>query len=148
MVKNAQDQFIVDKTIRIDAPQTTVFKLLTDPQQMKRWQPVTDFEARIGGKHRFAKDEWIAVGEVVEYDPPRSVAYTWDWENAPIGARTVLKFELTKDGDGTLVRLTHTGFPNAESAKNHHEGWVHYLGRLKTVALGGDPGPDTMDEQS
>ena len=146
MVKNAQDQFIVDKTIRIEAPQEAIFRLLTDPEQMKRWQPIVSFDARVGGKYRFVKDEWVATGEVVEYDPPRSVAYTWDWENAPIGARTVVRYELTKDGDGTLVRLTHTGLRSDESAKSHHEGWVYYLGRLKTVATGGDPGPDKMPD--
>ena len=148
MVKNAQEQFVVDKTIRIEAPQDAIFRLLTEPDQMNRWMmTVVEFDARIGGKFRFVKGEWIATGQVIEIDPPRSVAYTWDWENAPLGARTVLRFELTKDGDGTLVHLTHAGFPDAERAKNHHEGWVYYLGRLKTVATGGDPGPDKMPEE-
>ena len=146
MVKNAQEQFVVDKTVRIEAPQEAIFRLLTEPDQLNRWMPMVEFNASIGGTYRFVKGEWIAIGQVIELDPPRSIAYTWDWENAPLGARSVLKFELTKDGDGTLVRLTHTGFPNAERAKGHHEGWVYYLGRLKTLATGGDPGPDTMGE--
>jgi uncharacterized protein YndB with AHSA1/START domain len=146
MVKNAQEQFVVDKTVRIEAPQEAIFKLLTEPEQLRRWIPMTDFEARVGGNIRMQKNEWIAVGQIVELDPPNSVAFTWDWQNEPIGARTVVKYELKKDGTGTLVRLTHTGLPSEERAKNHHEGWVHYLGRLKTVAIGGDPGPDIMPD--
>lgn len=143
MIKNASE-FMVDKTIRIEAPQAAVFQLLSDPTQIERWQPIDFIEPRIGGKYQFTKGEWIAVGEIVELDPPNTIAYTWDWKNEPIGARTVVKWELKKDGSGTLVRLTHTGFVDAERATNHNEGWTHYIGRLKTVAEGGDPGPDTM----
>ena len=144
MIKNASEQFVVDLSIRIEAPQEAVFKLLSDKDQIKRWQPIDDFEPRVGGKYKFTKGEWIASGEIVEFDPPRVVAYTWDWENKPIGSRTVVKFELKKDGTGTLVRLTHTGFIDAEWAADHSKGWGHYLGRLKTAAEGGDPGPDSM----
>jgi uncharacterized protein YndB with AHSA1/START domain len=144
MIKNASEQFVVDQTIRIEAPQEAVFKLLSDKTQLARWQPIDFFEPRVGGKYKFIKGEWIAVGEIVEFDPPRVVAYTWDWENKPIGVRTVVKFELKRDGTGTLVRLTHTGFVDAEWADDHSKGWGYYLGRLKTVAEGGDPGPDTM----
>lgn len=145
MIKNAQDQFLVEKTIHIDAPQEAVFKLLSDPEQIKRWQPMTEYDPRLGGALRFEKGEWIAVGEIVEFDPPRVVAYTWDWQNAPLGARTIVKFALTKDGKGTLVQLTHSGLLDAERAEAHGEGWAHYLKRLKITAEGGDPGPDTME---
>jgi uncharacterized protein YndB with AHSA1/START domain len=142
MIKNAGAQFVIDKSIHIDAPQDAVFALLTDKAQIVRWQPMDFIEPRLGGKYQFTKGEWVAFGEIVEYDPPRVVAYTWDWKNAPIGVRTVVKYELTKDGSGTLVRLTHTGFVDAERSEGHAKGWEHYLGRLKTAAEGGDPGPD------
>jgi len=142
MIKNAAEQFVIDKSIHIDAPQEAVFALLTDKAQTARWQPMDFFEPRLGGKYQFTKGEWIAFGDIVEYDPPRVVAYTWDWKNAPIGVRTVVKYELKKDGNGTLVRLTHTGFVDAERADGHAKGWEYYLGRLKTAAEGGDPGPD------
>lgn len=144
MIKNASEQFVIDKTIRIEAPQEAVFQLLSDPTQIARWQPMTFFEPRLGGKYQFTKGEWIAVGEVVEFDPPRAVAYTWDWKNSPIGARTIVKFELKKDGEATLVHFTHVGNPDAEWADDHAKGWIQYLSRLKTVAEGGDPGPDTV----
>jgi hypothetical protein len=44
--------------------------------------------------------------------------------------------------DGTLLRMTHTGLPNAEQCASHAAGWAHYLGRLAEVAAGRDPGPD------
>lgn len=145
MIKNAPE-LVVDKSVRINAPREHVFKLLSDPKEMKRWEPITSFEARVGGRFQFEKDEWIAVGEVIEFDPPRAIAYTWDWKNSPLGSRTVVRYELETDGDATVVRLTHTGFLDAERAKNHAGGWQHYNDRLKIVAEGGDPGPDVMED--
>ena len=46
--------------------------------------------------------------------------------------------------NGTLLRLTHSGLPNAEQCAGHDEGWAHYIGRLAVAAAGRDPGPDAM----
>ena len=97
MIKDAPE-LVVDKTVRINAPREHVFKLLSDPKEMKRWEPITSFEARVGGRYQFEKGEWIAVGEIIEYDPPRAIAYTWDWKNSPLGSRTVVRYELEADG--------------------------------------------------
>ncbi len=43
---------------------------------------------------------------------------------------------VIEQADGTLLRLTHTGLPNAEQCAGHAEGWAHYLDRLATVASG------------
>src|SRR4029077_17687754 len=41
---------------------------------------------------------------------------------------------------GTLLRLTHTGLPNAQCA-GHAESWAHYLDRLVEVAARTRPRP-------
>ncbi len=48
---------------------------------------------------------------------------------------------LDRDG-GTLLRMAHSGLPDAQECASHEEGWTHYLGRLGVAAAGGDPGPD------
>jgi uncharacterized protein YndB with AHSA1/START domain len=146
MIKDATGTFKVDQTIIINAPRDLVFKLITDPVESKRWAATTMFEGRLGGRYQMVKGEWIAEGEIIEWDPPRAVSYTWDWKNAPIGTRTVVRFALTEEGKTTLVRLTHTGFPDEERASGHSDGWTYYSNRLKVVAEGGDPGPDTMGD--
>ena len=50
---------------------------------------------------------------------------------------------LKADGDRTIVRLEHRGFPDENAVREHTEGWDHYLARLQVAAAGGDPGPDT-----
>lgn len=134
----------VEHEIRIAAPRERVFALCSDPAEMARWMPMTRFEARVGGEIGFETPPWVAVGEVIEIDPPRRVAFTWDWTNLPIGARTVVSLDLEEDGEGTIVRLRHAGFPTRERAGEHSHGWAHYEARLREVAEGRDPGPDTM----
>ena len=62
-------------------------------------------------------------------------------EVVPPGA-SLVEIDLIEQPDGTLLRMTHTGLPNAEQCAAHAEGWAHYLGRLAEVAAGRDPGPD------
>ena len=52
---------------------------------------------------------------------------------------------LDRDG-GTLLRMTHSGLPDAEECASHEKGWTYYLGRLEVAAAGGDPGPDLPRE--
>ena len=70
-------------------------------------------------------------GEYREVDPPRVLAYTWnyDWEaDAPT---TLVRFELTEYGNETLVRVTHSGFTSEAPRADHGKGWVGVLGRLR-----------------
>src|SRR5690242_15542512 len=55
---------------------------------------------------------------------------------------SLVEIDLIEQKDGTLLRLTHTGLPNAAQCAGHAEGWAHYLGRLGEVAAARDPGPD------
>jgi uncharacterized protein YndB with AHSA1/START domain len=145
MIMTDPKQLSVDQTIRIEAPLAEVFKLISEPDQIRRWQPVQIFEARVGGRYSMGTEKSVAIGRIVEIDPPHCVAFTWDNANKTIGAETIVRFELKEDGAGTLLHLTHTGFATSDSAKAHNDGWAHYLGRLRTVAAGGDPGPDNSN---
>ncbi len=90
----------------------------------------------------------MAFGEITRLEPPRVVAYTWDWRNQPLGTRTEVTFEVEPDGSGSLVRLRHDGFVEPEQVQSHSHGWTHYEQRLAAVAEGRDPGPDTMGAES
>jgi uncharacterized protein YndB with AHSA1/START domain len=75
--------------------------------------------------------------------PVHRLAYSFGWddsEDVPPGS-SLVEIDLIEQPDGTLLRLTHTGLPNAEQCAGHAEGWAHYLSRLAEFAAGRDPGP-------
>ena len=72
------------------------------------------------------------------------LAYSFGWdgnEEVPPGSSLVEIDLLDRDG-GTLLRMTHSGLPNAVQCANHDRGWAHYMDRLAIAAAGGDPGVD------
>jgi uncharacterized protein YndB with AHSA1/START domain len=124
-----------------------VYAYLTDSVRWARWQGASaQIEAIPGGLLRLAMaDGSMAEGRFVELVPDERVVFTWGWQGSatvPPGSTTV-EIELSPDGDGTLVRLTHRGLP-PEDRVIHEIGWVHYLSRLAVAAGGGDPGPDAL----
>lgn len=93
----------------------------------------------MGGTH------WSA-GEFLEVEPDARIVYSFGWSEPghpiPAGSTTV-RIDLVPEGEGTTVRLTHSGLPE-DAVGDHTGGWDHYLGRLVVVVGGGDPGPDLM----
>lgn len=137
---------VLVREVRIDASPETVFEFFTDPEKAVRWQgQAATLDPRPGGIYRVElSPEMVARGEYVELDPPHRLVFTWGWEGggsvAP-GASTV-EITLTPDGDGTHLRLVHSGLPTPESIEAHGKGWDDYIPRLAIAAAGGDPGPD------
>jgi len=136
----AQDD-VLEREIRIAARPETLFAFFTDPAKMMLWmgkdvlldpQPGGIFRNDIDGQH-------IARGEYVEVVPYSRVVFTWGWENTtdtPPGASTV-EVTLTADGDGTILRLRHSGLSAIERT-SHGEGWDYFLPRLASAAEGRD----------
>jgi uncharacterized protein YndB with AHSA1/START domain len=88
----------------------------------------------------------IARGEVVAIEPNKRIVLSWGWEGEghpiPPGSSEVA-ITLAPDGDGTIVRLTHTGLP-AAAVKDHADGWGLFLPRLAAVSEGRDAGPNPV----
>src|SRR5512142_991586 len=147
VVRNTvQESLVVRRETHIPAPPAAVFALLTDPGKILRWMGTeAQVEPQPGGLYlvnvtgaRFARGSWRGGG------PGRRVAYSCGWdgsEEVPPGS-SLVEIDLIEQPNGTLLRLTHTGLPNAEQCASHADGWAHYFGRLAEVAVGRDLGPD------
>jgi len=134
----------VEKEVRIAARPQVVFEFFTDPVKMVRWKGVDAMlDPRPGGTYRVnVTGKEVAVGEYVEVVPHSRIVLTWGWEGSPIApGSTIVEITFTPDGDGTLLRLRHSGLAG-EAALQHADGWDHFLPRLALAAAGEDPGSD------
>jgi uncharacterized protein YndB with AHSA1/START domain len=128
----------VEHEISIAAPPDVVFNFFTDPARHKLWLGREAFlDPRPGGVYRCIVNDTATVrGEYVVVDPPYRLVFTWGFEGdaaVPPGTSTV-SIDLSPDGDGTRLRLVHTGLPHPMLAP-HDQGWAGYLAQLGMVAL-------------
>lgn len=142
------EPFVVRRETQIAAPAATVFAFLTDPEKILSWMGAgATSEAHPGGLY-LVKDIGghgrAARGAFREVVPVHRLAYSFGWEGSaavPPGS-SLIEIDLIDRDGGTLLRMTHSGLPDAAECASHDKGWAHYLGRLTTAAAGGDPGPD------
>ena len=101
---------------RVNAPVEKVWNAITDKSQMKEWyfdipdfnpQPHTEF-AFWGGSE---EDRYHHHCEVLEVVPNEKLKHTWSYPEIS-KEKTLVKWELQADGEGTLVTLTHKGLEN------------------------------------
>ena len=138
------DQIV--ESVFIEATPDVVFPYLVDSDLMTKWMGKEILgKAVVGEKyHVRVNDSHVALGEYQVVDSPSRVVFTFGWDApdnpTPPGSSTV-EITLTKDGDGTIVKLVHSGLRN-DTRADHSKGWAMYIGRLAAAAIGGDPGPD------
>lgn len=129
---------VIERELRIAARPETVFGFWTDPARMAKWMGRdVRLDPRPGGEFRIDYNgSDIASGTFVEVEPPVRLVLTWGWEAAgdptPPGASTV-EVTLAADGDGTILRLRHSGLP-VDAVDSHAEGWDQFLPGLAEAA--------------
>ncbi|HKY14650.1 MAG TPA: SRPBCC family protein [Microthrixaceae bacterium] len=137
---------------RYPRPIERVWRALTEPDEMAEWFPSNVVgERAVGAPLVFDDDrqraEDIAKGEptraegpafrgtVLVHDPPNVFSFTWGGE--------VLRFELTADGDDTVLVFTQVLTHPSVAARNG-AGWHACLIGLDQL-LGASPSGDTSD---
>src|SRR5204862_538985 len=78
----------------------------------------------------------VARGSFREVVPVHRLAYSFGWDGSEVvpPGSSLIEIDLIEEPNGTLLRLTQTGLPNAEECAGHAEGWAHYVGRLAELA--------------
>jgi uncharacterized protein YndB with AHSA1/START domain len=134
----------IELTRTIDASPATVFRALTDPGELSRWWTTTaESDARTGGSFAY----------VFEFeDPSRNHTYSGDYHEVVADERlsypwhtslgeTRVEVALRPVGDGTELKLVHTGWDSGDAADEalelHVEGWSFFLDNLRSTLEGG-----------
>ena len=136
--------------IHIAAPPERVFQAISDPAQQAIWWNNKDsrlktfeMDARRGGKwsmatHQTAMNingvsQFSCGGEILEFDPPRLLVYTWiaNWHDQK-PRKTLVRWNLAPRDGGTLVQVTHSGLADEATArKDYQGGWPGVVEQLK-----------------
>lgn len=124
---------------RIRATPEQVFDFLVDPDKLIRWMgTAAKIDPRPGGEFWLnVTGNDVARGTYLTVDRPHRVVFSWGWdgnEEVPPGSSTV-SFELTADGDETVVELVHSGLPGGQNDK-HLVGWTYFIDRFVRVCAG------------
>ena len=134
--------------VEIERPPAEVYAYLADPTHLPDWQAdVEEVRDAPGGPlsagatftevRSFLGKRAVSTLEVTAAEPGRELALRT--VSGPV--EVTIRHLLEPSGDGTRVRLVHSGVPD-ETRAGSAEGWDHYLSRLVIAAEGGVPGPD------
>jgi len=118
------------------APAATVWKALTDKDEMRAWYfDLAEFKPEVGFEFQFygGSDEkkYLHLCKVTEVIPGKKLTYSWRYDGYE--GNSSVTFELFDEGANTRLKLTHAGlesFPanNKDFAKESFtQGWTHIL---------------------
>lgn len=121
----------VELQTEVEAAREQVFALFATADGLRRWLDAAELDARVGGELRATLRDAQAVGRVIALDPPQHVSFAWDWVAKPLGATSVVAFDVIDHGARTWVTLRHVGLPTPAQVALHEEMWRYWLTRFE-----------------
>ncbi|MEZ0054233.1 uncharacterized protein YndB with AHSA1/START domain [Mycobacterium sp. MAA66] len=132
---------------RLAHPVDRVWAAITEPAHRDQWMGKTQISAREGGSIETVAsgppvppDMKRMTGRILVWDPPKVFEHEWHQQIVEPG---VVRYELSADGAGTLLRLTHRGL-GVPNANGFRPGTQAYLDRLEAL-LDGTPLPGWLE---
>ena len=132
----------------IKAPRERVFAAWITPSDIVRWlggEPchiqTANIDARVGGEYHFKFKGSDAgkpgmTGVFREVKSPERLVFTWmtgSCDEEMPRAETLVTVEFTAQSGGTMVQLTHEGFPTEELCEGHNQGWNSSFDKLEKL---------------
>jgi uncharacterized protein YndB with AHSA1/START domain len=137
----ANNDFIAEASIDVDADVERVWRALVDPEEIRRYmfgtKVVSDWKQ---GSPIVWKGEWEGRayedhGMILELTPPRRLSYSHfspltGQPDVPENYHTVT-IQLSRSGTGTHVRLTQDNNPTEDAQNHSRKNWTMMLEGLK-----------------
>lgn len=135
----------IEREIRVDATLEVVFSVISSPEHIREWwgaesdlQPVPGASGELVWGDKTASGAHVVPFTVVDADPPHLFSFRWVPPVEGVGAAgnsLLVTFELEPSGQGTLLKLTESGFREMgweaavleEMYNDHVQGWDHHL---------------------
>ncbi len=135
------DRAVLNFERRLPFPIDVVWSAITDPDERGQWFGETTIDAREGGMIEMVAtgpplppERKRMTGRILVWDPPNVLEHEW---KQPIVEDGVVRYELTADGDGTVLRFTHRGL-GVRNASGFLGGTHAFLDRLEAYLSGGE----------
>ncbi len=131
-------------------PPEAIWAALTEPEQLRHWFTATlaRIDGRPGGSIEMVAGpaQIRSTGRILTWDPPRVLEYEWNAAprpELPSGEASVVRWELSRDGAATRLRLVHRRLTR-RTAMGFAPGLHAFLDRL-AAQLDGAPLPGWME---
>ncbi len=120
------------------APPEKVFEALTDPKLLVTWLcDQAEISPHQGGRYSLGwKDGPTHTGTIVSFEPGASITFAWEWPGVDLRG-TTFRLSVEAKDDGTLLEVSHTGFPRLAKWVDLYGGaewgWTYFAMNLKSV---------------
>jgi len=128
--------------VSITATPNCVWRAITDPARVAEYHlaPLKLIELTEGGRIAYGTESVdMIVGKILEVIPEELLIHTFRFGDSLEGTKsdpeTTVSYRITKSDEGTLLTVTHTGFPaENQTYANVSGGWPFILDGLKAAA--------------
>jgi uncharacterized protein YndB with AHSA1/START domain len=121
---------------RYARPIEKVWAALTTPERLSDWFANTTVDrVGVGGVMDldFKDENYRSTGRIVTFEP--MTTFAWEWTELDGSNRSLVRWDLEPDGDGTRVTLTHSELKPSD-ARGVGPGWHAHLMAIEDAADG------------
>jgi uncharacterized protein YndB with AHSA1/START domain len=119
-------------------PIDAVWSAIADPDQRAEWFGATTIDGgvidMVPSEPPVPDRQKRMTGKILVWDPPHVLEHEW---KQAIVEDSVVRYELSRDGEGTLLRFSHRGL-SVRNAKGFTPGTHAYLDRLEAYLSGAE----------
>ncbi len=135
----------------LPGPIERIWAYLTESDLRRQWLAAGQMEMKVGAPFEFVwRNDELTIppgrrpagfskesrmqGRIIELDPPRKIAFTWEGNGE-------VSFELEPKGEEVLLTVIHRRLPDRKSLLGVGAGWHMHLDVLVARLTGKEPAP-------